>query len=424
MPRAARSDSCCVFDVPGVQRSMSNEETFVTPGETPPVSCVAKKPEAPLRVLAMRRRCLLSRVAAVVTSTTLHASTAASADDVVVSGATGDTSGIAGRAASQKDPVELRWVRLEGAEQCPPKATFEAALEKRLGRATFSDRGSRVLTISLSNEKGPFRAVLSLKQRSSEEVESKQELFSYSSQCDEVFAATVLSVALLLNPDEMEERVSPIEDETDNGFFDPPSADVGIGVPSDNEAHGEHAVDAAPGTYEIPMAPRPWVRTHGTLTGALIVGIEQLPRAAMGFSARTDWPLARAWLLWLSADWFQSAPTPKVGTGVTVVQTSGWIGGSWVPYNNEVLELHLLGGLGVRQVAATLTASEPGYHVAMQLGVGVVAQISPQFAFDARAAAVVPFRSELVGSSWAQPAIGGQLQVGVSIGIPNPPAPH
>jgi hypothetical protein len=106
-----------------------------------------------------------------------------------------------------------------------------------------------------------------------------------------------------------------------------------------------------------------------------------------------------------------------------VVQTSGWAGGAWLPYENEILEIRLLGGLGLRQLTATLTGSDPRHHVAMQLGVGMVVQITEQLALDGRAGAIVPFQSEFVGNSWTQPAIGGQLQIGVSVGIPNPADP-
>lgn len=322
------------------------------------------------------------------------------------------------------EPVELRWVRLEGAEQCPPKAGFEAALQKRLGRASFSSRGTRILTVTLSNEKGPFRAVLSLKARASEELESKQELFSYSSQCDEVFSATVLSVALLLNPDEMDAAADPKPLE-DTDFFDPPSDDVGVAVPSPAPPGQSSAEDPEPNAgFDIPVAPRAWARSHGAVSAGFAMGIEQLPRPAPGFSARTEWPVAENWLLWLAADWLLSGPAPEVGTGVTITQSAGWAGGSWLPYESSVIEFHLLGGLGFRQLTATLTASDPRHHFALQLGAGLLVKLTEQFGVDCRAVAVVPLRSELFGQSWTQPAVGGQLQIGVTVGIPNPPAPN
>lgn len=323
------------------------------------------------------------------------------------------------------DPVELRWVRLEGAEQCPPKAAFEGALQKRLGKASFTNRGSRVLTVTLSNEKGPFRVVLALKARNSDEVESKQELFSYSSSCDEVFNATVLSVALLLNPEEMAADGEELPEDT--SFFDPPSGEgAGIAVPAtDTGSAAEESASPSeePPAVDIPVAPRPWARSHGAVAASLAVGLEQLPSPAMGFSARAEWPVARSWLLWLSADWLEAGPGGEAGVGVAMTQSSGWLGGAWLPYESDPLEVHLLGGLGVRQLTATLTDSDPRYHLALALGVGLVLELSDSFALDTRAMALVPLRSERVGSTWTQPAIGGQLQLGAVMGIPNPPAP-
>lgn len=334
-----------------------------------------------------------------------------------------DTSGSTGAESAttaKQEAVDLEWVRLEGAEQCPPKSAFEAALVKRLGRVYFSERASRVLTVTLSNEKGPFRVVLALKERGSDALASKQELFSYSSQCDEVFGATVLSVALLLNPEEMSEPSNAEELETeDSDFFAPPTAEVGLGVPveaSDTPAE----VPPEPQVYDIPVAARPWARTHGAATLAFALGLEQLPSAAPGFAARTEWPIAPAWLLWLSADWLQTGPTPEVGTGVTLTQTSGWVGAAWLPYAEERLEVHLLGGLGARQLTATLTASSPQVHVALQLGAGLVLKVTEMLALDGRATAAVPFQSAGFGPRWTQTAIGGQLQIGVTVGIPNP----
>src|SRR5690606_20125455 len=232
------------------------------------------------------------------------------------------------RQANGFEPVELRWIRLEGAEQCPPRAAFESALQKRLGKTSFTNRGSRVLTVTLSNEKGPYRSVLSLEARASEAVESKQELFSYSSQCEEVFNATVLSVALLLNPDEMED---PSDDTAleDSGFFDPPAMG-GLAVPASDADVGSARGSQSGGsqTTEIPVAPRPWVRENGAIAGALAIGLEQLPSPALGFSARSEWPIARTWLLWVGADWLHSAPGEEAGVGVAVTQSSGWVGGA------------------------------------------------------------------------------------------------
>lgn len=318
-----------------------------------------------------------------------------------------------------KDPVELRWIRLEGAEQCPSKAVFEATLEKRLGRASFATRGSRILTVSLSNEKGPFRAVLSLTDRASDAVESKQELFSYSSQCDEVFAATVLSVALLLNPDEMEEP-KPLLEPEDSDFFAPPSGDVGLAVPTRTSGKS----GSSDQNYEIPIAPRPWSRTHSALSGSFLVGLEQLPTTALGFSLRGEWPVARAWLLWLSGDWLESDHSRELGTDVMVVQTSVWAGGTWLPYKDDLLEVHVFGGAGFRQLTATLTAAEPQRQLALQLGAAMVVQLSETFALDGRAAAIVPLQSAYFGPAWTQPDVGGQLQIGVTVGIPSPAAPN
>lgn len=345
-------------------------------------------------------------------------------------------SGMSGAATQDHahQPVELAWVRLEGAEVCPPRAAFVAALEKRVRSSEFVAKAERVLTVTLSNEKGPFRAVLSLKDKTSEEVESKQELFSYSSSCDEVFGATVLSVALLLNPDEFggSNDADPPIDEQDNGFFDAPP-DRPVGTPSTPPTDHPPAEAALPKpSYEIPVAPRPWARSHAFIGASVLAAIEQLPTAGPGFAARFEVPLARAWLLWLEGDWLQAQAVPQKSgpgsiSGVSVTQDAGWIGASWLPYDSDAFEFQLGGGAGFRRLQFTLTDDEPRFHFALQLGIGTVFYVAPNLALQVQAAAVVPTQQESVGSttlgpapSWSQPRVGGQLQLGFLIGIPGP----
>lgn len=335
--------------------------------------------------------------------------------------------------AEPSEPVELAWVRLEGAEGCPPRDKFISALEKRVNPAQFVANADRVLTIALSNEKGPFRAVLSLKSKSSDEVESKQELFSYSSSCDELFSATVLSVALLLNPTEFgNSEGAPIE-EQDNGFFDAPP-DRPLGIPSDTVRSEAKKRPSPRAEVEIPIAPRPWARSHAFIGAAALAAIEQLPTAGPGFAVRIEVPLDRAWLLWLEGDWLQAQPVrsvrePGVNSGITVTQDAGWVGSSWLPYNNDAFEFHVAGGLGFRRLQFTLTDDEPRFHLAAQVGIGSAYFLLPNLALQAQAAAVVPFEQEKLTHdtvsprpqpTWTQPRVGGQLQLGFMIGIPGP----
>ncbi len=300
-----------------------------------------------------------------------------------------------------------------------------------MSSSEFVAKAERVLTVTLSNEKGPFRAVLSLKSKTSEEVESKQELFSYSSSCDEVFAATVLSVALLLNPDEFgssHEAEHPIE-EPDNGFFDAPPGQP-VGVPSEPTPPPAPEGELPKPSFEIPVAPRPWARSYAFIGASALAAIEQLPTAGPGFAVRIEVPLDRAWLLWLEGDWLQAQGVPPKGTpgsisGVSVAQDAGWLGAAWLPYSSQAFEFQLGGGAGFRRLQFTLTDEEPRFHLALQLGIGTVFFLIPNLALQAQAAAVVPLAQETVGHdtigpapSWSQPRVGGQLQFGFWLGSP------
>lgn len=327
--------------------------------------------------------------------------------------------------AGVQEPVELAWVRLEGAESCPPRAAFITALEKRVRSSEFVAKAQRVLTVTLSNEKGPYRAVLSLKSKTSSEVESKQELFSYSTSCDEVFAATVLSVALLLNPDEFGKASDASSIEEDNGFFDPPE-DQPLGVPS-QPSKTRTKPSGVKASYEIPVAPPPWARSRVFVGGAVVAALEQLPQVGPGFAARVELPLQPTWLLWLEGNWLKAQPLRSTGSGAGVhaAQDAAWVGVNWLPYYAGAFEFHLGGGAGFRRLQFTLTDDEPRLHFAAQLGIGTVFYLLPFVGLQAQATAVVPVAQESVehrsfGSTvtWTQPPVGGQLHLGVMFGIP------
>ena len=332
----------------------------------------------------------------------------------------------AGEAHAQEPqaPVELEWIRLEGAEVCPPKSAFRRALEKRLGKLPFSGRANRVLTVSLSNENGPFRAVLSLKEKSAQEVESKQELFSYSSLCDEVFAATVLSVALLLNPDEANRSEKPFDEEEDSGFFDPIER-AAEATPEDNgqkEESPQERDNNKREAYTLPVAPHPWARRHGYVGAFMIVALEQLPSTGTGLALRAELPLARRWLFTMEADWVGAQPIDTSRTATLISQSSGWLGSAWVPHETQHFELWIEGALGLRVMHASAREAlqrESHVHLAARLGLAPVVHLTRHLALSGVASAIFPFAEENF-QAWTQPALGGQIQLGVLVGFGGP----
>lgn len=322
-------------------------------------------------------------------------------------------------------PVALEWIRLEGAEVCPPKSAFRGALAQRLGTDPFAARAKRVLTVSLSNENGPFRAVLALKDAGAEEPESKQELFSYSSRCDEVFAATVLSVALLLNPADAMQREKPIDEELGSDFFNPAEQPHATGfrpASPTSEQTTEDAPQGGPDTSRPPVAPYPWARRHGYLGMFGVVSLEQLPQAGLGLALRSEFPLARRWLITAQADWLSPQPIDTTSTSAFVSQSSGWLGGAWILHGTERLELWIEAALGLRFMhvsARELLRRDSHVHAATRLGLGSVVHLTSTMAITGVALAAFPFAEESFGA-WTQRALGGQVQLGLLVAFPGP----
>jgi hypothetical protein len=330
---------------------------------------------------------------------------------------------------SASDGTRLEWIRLEGAEGCPARALFEQAVRTRMGGNPFSNSGKRTLTVELSSESGPFRAVLILKNEGAAGVDTRQELFSYSTACDELFGATVLSVSLLLSPREDDDAnadvPSPEEEEEEESFETPqttPRTRPTVELNPPELTRSSQVADP------LPMAPRPWARKHSRAIASFVVALERLPVTTFGLSLRGEFPITAQWLVALEGTWLRSktAQSEGVAAKLDVGSTSAWLDAVWIMYAANPLEVLLdLGiGLEVLHLGSREVRGPSGDAVqeAMRVGLGLNLQVDSRVALcSAFSAVIVPEQPEFEAAGtrlWQQTWLGGQLNFGLAIDFP------
>lgn len=368
------------------------------------------------------------------------------------------------QARASAEPIRLEWIRLEGAESCPARRAFERALSNKLGGSPFSHGAPRTLTIELSNEAGPFRAVLSLRDtralpqrrdgsprtpagephqpsasaarapeasvaEPSGVLTSRQELFSYSSRCDELFEATLLTVSLLLQP-----VVAPEGDDDPRLSEEAEPAEVDAS-PVDEDSNSSPEPYRPPedvtSAGALPRAPEPWSRTAPQAELTLIFAIEQLPESGFGFGIRSDFPIGARWLFHLEGNWLPSRST-RITSGndaaqLAVSMTTAWFGVTWIAHRSGPIEMLVDGSVGASFLHAVVTPAESfssGYFplATTRLGAGAAVHLNDQVVLRAMAVAILPLdRVELGLTSpgnrplWTLPRLGGQVQLGLAV---------
>jgi hypothetical protein len=330
------------------------------------------------------------------------------------------------------DATRLEWIRLEGAEGCPARNLFEQAVRTRMAGNPFSAVGRRTLTIELSRESGPYRAVLILKNEGSAGVDSRQELFSYSTECDELFGATVLSVALLLSPREDDDANSlELDDDVSEDSEPVAQAEGASELPGPSKPRPK--IELSPPQSEedpvvpIPIAPRPWARKQSRAVLSAIISFEQLPDTAVGMALRAEFPVSPQWLLAIEGAWVGTQFTAAEGNGRLGVGLSlAWVDAVWIIYRVDPLEVLLDGGLGLNVLHVHARGfTGPGgdsVRAAARVGLGLNLQVDAHVALCSAFSAQGIVNPASFGSPgqprWKQTWLAGQLHFGLAIDFP------
>src|SRR5262249_42045560 len=103
-------------------------------------------------------------------------------------------------AANARPSAHVIYVRGDGAEGCPNEETLRSAVAARLGYDAFREADARTIRAAIAREKrGPYPVLL--ERIGPDSVAAGQrELTSASADCDEVFLAMTLAIAIAIDP--------------------------------------------------------------------------------------------------------------------------------------------------------------------------------------------------------------------------------
>ena len=102
--------------------------------------------------------------------------------------------------ASAVEPVRLSWVRGEGAETCAPQETIAAGVTARLGEGALSQSAQRSIEALVTRAPTGFRATLYVRNPDGS-LAGSREITSESEACASIETASVLAIALAIDPD-------------------------------------------------------------------------------------------------------------------------------------------------------------------------------------------------------------------------------
>jgi hypothetical protein len=102
--------------------------------------------------------------------------------------------------ASATEPVRFAWVRGEGAEGCAAQQPIADAVTARLGEGAIASSAGRSIEAVVSRVERGFRVVLYVRAADGS-LSGSREITSESERCASIEAASVLAIALAIDPD-------------------------------------------------------------------------------------------------------------------------------------------------------------------------------------------------------------------------------
>lgn len=338
--------------------------------------------------------------------------------------------GVSWAAVSRAEPTPavderafaLSWVRLDGAESCPARPQLAAEVGARLGRSPFSPDAEQAIEVAVSREDG--RWLVRIHARASDgTVLGSRVLESDGDDCSAVFSATVLALALTVDPD-AEQRLSarttantpppapnaplPSTGGTASSSPLPPAPTLPAAVPvqAPPSMSRPDPPDAMPPRATAAPIDVPPTRSAAASTGSLRIAMQVgptlalglLPGAAPGMVVRGQGTAVSGWGFDLGALLLPARRTgpdddvADIGVGLS----TGFLGASFAPLRDEVsLSFSLGGQAGAQHVAVyspTPLEQGPGnyFWAALRGGASLGLMLVPPVGVGLAAEAVIP----------------------------------
>jgi hypothetical protein len=199
----------------------------------------------------------------------------------------------AANAGAAPEPVRFAWVRGGGAEACSSQVAVVAQITARLGHSPFAEGAERSIDAYVSHAEAGWRAEIYVRDREGK-LAGARELTSEALDCGAIESATVLALALAIDPEAALRAPDPTPPAR---APEPPPSPLAAPLP---------APLAPPIVAPEPRVPvaAPAISLGGSgvaLRG--VAGLGLLPRAAAGVAVAAHVELTPAWALTAEALW-------------------------------------------------------------------------------------------------------------------------
>ncbi len=324
----------------------------------------------------------------------------------------------------------LSWVRGEGAEQCPSGRDLTREVEARVGRALFDATAERSVEIQVSRESGSYHSNVYVRAADGQAI-GRRALESNEASCAPIFQATVLAVALVIDPDAEPQGAHPNAVATFEPLAGaspaappapaPPIATVAPAMP--RAAPREGASRSPPPAHEEPSRALSTLALRSVLSGSLVPGTS--PGLALDFSVRPAerWGFS-AGALYLSPT-TASRATGRVQIGLSAAALGVTFDAARVDRVRLMLEAAAWGGaLETAVMSPTPTAPGPFPFLAVDLGARAQIALSRGVFVEIGGALLLPLirRGLFVAGAaepiWREPALAGLGFFGVGASFP------
>lgn len=310
-------------------------------------------------------------------------------------------------AQPEAPPVRLSWVRGPGAHACSSPQQIADQVVARLGRSLFAADAARSIDAYLTRGERGWRAEIFVRGRDGA-LAGSRELTSEAADCAPIEAASVLALALAIDPDAITRPMGAAPA--------PPSpapAPRGADRRGDGDGGGDRVGERIPLSEPLPAwVPPPPERgpSAGVASGAALragVGLGLLPRVAAAVSLAAQVAVGRAAQITGGALWMPEvrAADPRFAFGLTAFALGACVDIVQRP-RVDLAACGALWGGALHAVVLGLPAIDPGQHpwagveASPRLRLRLVAHVHAELG----AQVVVPLvRAPFTVTGWAAP---------------------
>jgi len=333
---------------------------------------------------------------------------------------------------AQEPAAQVRYslslVRGQAAEQCPSGRELTHDVERRIGRPVFDSEGLRSFEVQMDREAGTYHSQVYVRGADGQSI-GRRALESSEASCGPIFQATVLAIALVIDPDaalpERAGSVAAFAPLASEGAAPPPATNA---PPISATAHAPSPTPGGPLTTARSAPPRER-RTETEISARGLLSTAMVPGASAGlalhFSARSP----EHWGVALGAVYLAPGRALTSTGEVWVGLTSATLGVTFEAAATQQVRLVLEAGAWAGVLQSTVLRPTPngsgpfpflamdaGAHVELKLTRGVFAEIgvvglSPLLRHELLVA-------HIERPLWQEPALGGLVFFGLGASFP------